>query len=61
MTSHRLMSVESVAKVEEADETDEYSLGGCTFPTTQRTESFKEISISNEIIRANKQSSSRMY
>ena len=52
MTSHRLMSVESIAKVNEADETDEYSLNGCTFPTTQRTESYmyKYISISSELV-----------
>ena len=49
MTSHYLFSVETVAEVDEVDETDEYSLHGCTFPSTQRTESFKDVSISNDL------------
>ena len=45
VTSHCLFSIETVAEVDEVDETDEYSLDGCTFSSTQRTESFKDISI----------------
>ena len=32
MTSHRLMSIKTVAVIDEADETGEYSLEDCTFP-----------------------------
>ena len=46
VTSHCLFSIESVAEV---DETDEYSLDGRTFPSTQRTESFINISISYDL------------
>ena len=49
MTSHRLMSIETVAVVDETDEADEYSLEDCTFPSTQRTETYKDFSISNEL------------
>ena len=49
MTSHRLMSIETVAAVDETDEADEYSLEDCTFPSTQRTETYKDVSISNEL------------
>ena len=49
MTSHRLMSIETVAVVDETDEADEYSLEQCTFPSTQRTETYKDVSISNEL------------
>ena len=46
MASDRLMSIETVAEVDEAVETDK--LDGCTFPSTQRTETYKDVSISNE-------------
>ena len=49
MTSHRLMSIETVAVADEADEADEYSLEDCTFPSTQRTETYKDVNISNEL------------
>ena len=49
VTSHCLFSIETVAEVDKVDETDEYSLDGCTFPSTQCTESFKDISISNDL------------
>ena len=49
MTSHRLMSIETVAVVDEADQADEYSLEDCTFPSTPRTETYKDVSISNEL------------
>ena len=49
LTFNRFMSIESVAEVYEADEADEYSLDGSTFPSAQRMESCKEIIISNEI------------
>ena len=48
MTSHRLMSIETVAVIE-TDEADEYSLEDCTFPSTQRAETYKDVSISNEL------------
>ena len=48
ITSHRLMSIETVAVVE-TDEADEYSLEDCTFPSTQRAETYKDVSISNEL------------
>ena len=48
MTSHRLMSIETVAVVE-TDEADEYSLEDCTFPSTQHAETYKDVSISNEL------------
>ena len=53
MTSHRLMSIETVAVVNETDETDEYSLSDCTFPSAQRKESYKDASISYELVRTN--------
>ena len=46
VTSHCLFSIETVAEV---DETNEYSLDGCTFLTTQHTESFKDVSTSNDV------------
>ena len=46
MTSHRFISIETVAVVDEADE---YSLENCTFLSTQRTETYKDVSISNEL------------
>ena len=46
VTSHCLFSMETVAEV---DETDEYSLDGCTFPSKRRMESFKDVSISNDL------------
>ena len=49
MTSHCLMSVKSVADVDEVDKTDEYSLDDCTSPTTQSTGSYKEIIISDKL------------
>ena len=50
VTSHCLFSIITVAEVDEVDEMDEYSLDGCAFPSTQRTESFKDISISNDLL-----------
>ena len=38
VTSHYLFSIETVAEVDKVDETDEYLLDGCTFPSTQRAE-----------------------
>ena len=49
MTSHRLMAIEIAAVVDEADKVDNYSLKDCTFPSTQRTETYKDVSISNEL------------
>ena len=49
VTQHCLFSIETVAEVDEVDETDEYSLDDCTFPPTQRTESFKDVSISSDL------------
>ena len=43
------MSIETVAVVDEPDEADEYSLEDCTFPSTQLTETYKDVSISNEL------------
>ena len=48
-TLHRLMSIETVAVIDEADEADEYSLEDCTFLSTLGTETYKEVSISNEL------------
>ena len=48
MRSHRLLSIETVAVVE-TDEADEYSLEDCTFPSTQRAETYKDVSIPNEL------------
>ena len=49
MTSHRLMAIEIASVVDEADKVDNYSLKDCTFPSTQRTETYKDVSISNEL------------
>ena len=48
VTSHCLFPIETVAEVDKVDETDKYSLDGCKFPSTQHTESFKDVSISND-------------
>ena len=47
LTSHCLFSIETVAEVDEVDETEEYSIDDCTFPSAQRTKLFKDVSISN--------------
>ena len=52
MTSHRLMSIETVAVVE-TDEADEYSLEDCTFPLTQRAETYRRLPGRTDIIRHN--------
>ena len=49
VTSHCLFSTDTVAEVDEVDETDEYLLDGCTFSLTQRTSSFKDVSFSKEL------------
>ena len=49
VTSHCLFSIERVSEIDEVDEKDEYSLNGCTFPSRQRTESFKDASISSDL------------
>ena len=57
MTSHCLFANETVAEVDGVDETDEYLLDGCIFPSTQRTDLSQEPMCEAESLK----NSTRMY
>ena len=45
VASHCLMSAETTASVNEDDDTEEFSLDDCAFPTAKQPESYNEVSI----------------
>ena len=47
VASHCLMSAEATASVNEDDDTEEFSLDDCAFPTAKQPESYNDVSISN--------------
>ena len=49
MTSQRLMSIEKFAIVDKADKADVFSSEDCIFPSTYRTETYEDVSSSNEL------------
>ena len=49
MGSHCLMSAEANASVNENDNTEEFSLDDCAFPTAKQSESYNDVSISDTL------------
>ena len=49
VASHCLMSAEATASVNEDDDTEEFSLDDCVFPTAKQPESYNNVSISDTL------------
>ena len=49
VASHCLMSAEVIASVNEDDDTEEFSLDDCAFPTAKQPESYNDVSISDTL------------
>ena len=49
VASHCLMSAEATASVNEDDDTEEFSLDDCAFPTAKQPESYNEVRISDTL------------
>ena len=50
VASHCLMSAEAAASVNEDDDTEEFSLDDCAFPTAKQPESYNDVRISDTLM-----------